>query len=107
MVRRNRDEMLALVQEWQTSGQSRKVFSQERGIPYTTFYSWCCKAISQPDETSATAAMQIVQVGSINFSIKRREDSGVHLRVGSVNVELDSNFSSQALARVLEVIKQC
>ena len=107
MVRHSREQIMELVRAWQASGQSKKEFSQTHGIPYVTFKGWCRKVSSLPAKTSAPAAMQIVQVGSISLPMRRKADSGVHLEVGYVKVELDTNFCPQTLARVLEVLKQC
>ena len=107
MVRHSREQMMEIVREWQASGQSKKEFCQTHGISYVTFTAWCRKVSSLPAKTSAPAAMQIVQVGSISLPLGRQADSGVHLEVGYVKVGLDVNFCPQTLARVLEVIKQC
>lgn len=34
------EEMLSLIEQWHESGKTQKVFCQEQGITFTTFYYW-------------------------------------------------------------------
>ena len=34
------EEMLSLIEQWSESGKTQKVFCQEQGITFTTFYYW-------------------------------------------------------------------
>ena len=71
---------MELVREWQTSGLSKNTFCRAHGIACTTFRAWCDKAASLLGNmnTMVPAEMQIVQVGSINLTMQRQVDSGVH-----------------------------
>ena len=100
------EQKAAFLSEWQKSGLSKKAFCQLRGLSYWSFLLWV-KASKSKQLPVPTSPVQIVQVGSINLSMGRQADSGVRLEVGNVKVGLDENFSAQALARVLEVLKQC
>lgn len=44
------DQMQLAINEWQTSGLSKKAFCRERNITYQTFHYWCKRLSSAPDK---------------------------------------------------------
>jgi len=44
-------EMLALIEQWSESGKSQKLFCQEQGITFTTFYYWLRRYRRRLDES--------------------------------------------------------
>ena len=107
MVRRSFEERIAIVREWKASGINKRQFCKDHNFVYSSFCKWCQKADTLIEPISAQGAMQVVHVGSINLSLAKQTDSGVRLEVGNVRIGLDTNFSTQTLARVIEVLQQC
>lgn len=42
------EQMQLVINEWQTSGLSKKAFCLQRNISYHTFHYWCKRLISVP-----------------------------------------------------------
>ena len=42
------EQMQLVINEWQTSGLSKKEFCRQRNITYQTFHYWCKRLISVP-----------------------------------------------------------
>jgi len=42
------EQMQMVINEWQTSGLSKKAFCRQRSITYPTFHYWCKRLIEVP-----------------------------------------------------------
>jgi len=45
-------DMLSLIEQWQGSGKSQKLFCMERDLTYTTFYYWLKRYRRGQDESN-------------------------------------------------------
>jgi len=48
IMKHTSEEMQLVINEWQTSGLSKKSFCQQRNISYHTFHYWCKRLTSAP-----------------------------------------------------------
>ncbi len=97
---------------WQNSGLSQSKFCIKKGLNLRTFQYWRRKfhpprqADAQRESNSMVKVVQLQQekISSRQIDLPR-SGSEIKLQVGSIFVELDNNFSQDALLRLIRVLK--
>lgn len=72
---KRQEEMLSLIEQWQSSGQSQQLFCKERNLSYTTFYYWLRsyrRRVNEsnflPVEVSSGSHIEIHYPGGVGFA---------------------------------------
>ena len=89
------------IADWQSSGLSQGAFCEQRGLTYTTFVYWRgrLKNLEVRDDTTP-----------VNFfPVRLKQDSQHSLTLkinGRHSIEIDTNFDSDLLTRVIQAVEQ-
>lgn len=94
------EERRRLVARWRASGQSVRNFATKHGVGISTFYEWS-RRFPNTDETGFTEVEIVQRPDHSNAT------SGIELELAGVVVRVGANVQSDALRRVLEVLRSC
>ena len=84
------------VEEFKTSGKSITVFSNEKGIPRSTFSQWLCK--NSKNKTS-------IKFGVIeNISKDTMISENISIAMKGINIELKADYDKELLKKLVEVL---
>jgi hypothetical protein len=89
------------IADWQSSGLSQGAFCEQHGLTYTTFVYWRgrLKKLEVRDDAS-----------TVNFfpvRLKKDSQHSLTLKInGRHSIEIDTNFDSDLLTRVIQVVEQ-
>lgn len=90
---RRREEWLALIADYEDSGQTQTAFCAERGIN-AKYFSLKRSQLTQEDKTPTESKSQFVRASSASCT-------GIKLRVGTVCLELPTDFPLDTLSRLV------
>jgi hypothetical protein len=107
--RTTRSEWLERVQAWKASGLSAQEFARGKGFTSKVLRWWRWKLGSEAGAVS-TKPVRVAKATSpiefIELVTPTRDPSGLLIRVGRVNVEVDRGFDLDTLARLLDVLEE-
>ena len=85
------EEMFTLVEEWQSSGQTQKIFCQEQGIKPGTFAYWLRKKRQNGESTGGFLPVRVSRdLGTDPVEVIY--PNGVRVRVAQADLEVISGL---------------
>lgn len=84
-----REQMFAMIADWQQSGQSKKGYCEENGINEATFYYWFSR--SKEKDTSSGGFIAIDKAG------RKREAEVIYPNGVRIKVDTDLGLLSQLI----------
>ena len=88
-----REHWRGVVEEWRRSGLKKAAFCRERGLAVWQFHYWCGRQAGNGDGGGAVFAR-----------VQATGGSGLRLRVGGLEVEVEPGFDEGTLRRVLRAL---
>ena len=88
---RKAEEMFALVEEWEESGQTQKVFCQEQGVKVGTFAYWLRKKRQERESTGGFLPVRVRQDSGVE-PVEVIYPNGVRMRVSQTDPEVISGL---------------
>ena len=107
-------ERQQLVAEWRCSGQFKRTWCREKGIPYTTFVTWINRmpeqSLIETSEMTQWAEVTPTQIKSTGDGAKTPvwapKPSKIRIIIGNVEVAVESGFDSELLISVLRAVSR-
>jgi len=88
-----REHWRGVVDEWRRSGLAKAAFCRERGLVVWQFHYWCGRQAGNGDDQRNVFAR-----------VQAAGGSGVRLRLGGLEVEVEPGFDDGTLKRLLRVL---
>lgn len=102
MVREySKEEKLAYIEEFKSSGMSQTRFAREKGIPDTTFRGWVGL-----NKTSVFGEIDLTQsnVSNISQELEQPKIETIIFAKDDIRIELKEGFDKQFLRKIVEVL---
>lgn len=94
--------------DWEQSGLTQREYCARNGLNLKSFENWRHRIRTRTEAVSPINVVELGQTVDVSslFSIQASSSgSGVHIRRGDIHVDLEDRFSTEALCRVLEVLR--
>lgn len=100
------------IQRWEASGLSQANFCRDHGLKLATFGYWRKKFPAKPG-TKPKGRLRLVPVGEVDQQPQSTQSSKQELpsqiitvEVNGATIRLDADFNTEALKRLLSVLKE-
>jgi hypothetical protein len=96
-----------VLEEWRTTGLSRREFCASRGLALWQFHYWHSRLIGVTHRCAKRRPEPAPGKGEAVFvPVTCRDASGVRLRVGCLELVLEPEFDEATLGRLLRVLQE-
>lgn len=104
-------EMAALIERWESSGLSQRVFAEQEGVAYSAFQYWR-RRLRQPARAKKrrerAAPVQLSPMRIIPDAPRAAESAAFELRTPSgLAVSVPVGFDEHELRRLLDAVSAC
>ncbi len=108
-IRRGRDQIRAIIAEFEQSGLSRADFARTRGINSTVLRRWIRREQEEEIGSPSEAENRVAAVRVVEEETPSRIDTGVELRLpGGITLQVCRGFDEETLLSVVSVLgSQC
>ena len=89
-----REHWRGLVEQWRQSGQRKAAFCRERGLAMWQMHYWCSRIGADAQAGGGSVFARVRGVGG----------SGLRLRVGGLELEVEPGFDEATLKRLLHAL---
>ena len=93
-----REYWRGVVEEWRASGVSKAAFCRERGIATWKFHYWHARLTTEPAAGKSNGAAEMFA------RVHATGGSGLRLRLGGLELEIEPGFDETTLLRLLRVL---
>jgi transposase-like protein len=99
MLKRSREEKVALVKQWKESGKTMAAWCHEHLIPKTTLFSWVYPKRKKNHESPSLTHSDFIELQK-NEVVK----TGVTIESQGIKIHLEKGFDSSTLEQCLKIL---